>query len=269
MSSTPYQSQPALNLSIREGVLTLANTDAPWNRMGQNYMDALEEAVAKAAVDPAVRALVFTSDGNQNFSVGMDLHQVAEVMERPAQLEAMLAQRQRVLDMIESMAKPSIATLFGHCLGGGLELPLACHFRLAADTGTQMGLPELELGVIPAWGGTVRLTRCVGRSHAMDMILRARTIDGVEALRIGLVHAIHPLQALKGATHSLALELAAKPRQAMAAAMQCIDAADQLALNDALALERRLVLASAGSPAQREGFAAFMEKRKPDFSSFA
>lgn len=234
--------------------------------MGQAYMDALEVALIQAAANPEVRVLVFTAYGEANFSVGMDLHQVAALMQAPPALEALLAQRQRVLGMIESMGKPSIATLFGHCLGGGLELPLACHFRLAADTGARIGLPELELGVIPAWGGTVRLTRCVGRAHALDMILRARKIDGAEALRIGLVQAVHPLQSLKAAAHALARELAAMPPQAMAAAMQCIDAADQLDSGDALALERRWVLAIAGSPAQREGFAAFAEKRKPDFN---
>ena len=85
-----------------------------------------------------------------------------------------------MLAAIENLAKPSIATLFGYCLGGGLELPLACHFRLAASEGAKIGLPELDLGTVPAWGGTARLTRCVGRDHALDMILRAKKIDGPE-----------------------------------------------------------------------------------------
>jgi enoyl-CoA hydratase len=239
--------------------------NAPWNQMGQDYMDALELAVTQAAANPAVRALVFTAEGEQNFSVGMDLREVAKLMQRPAHLEVMLAQRQRVLDMIESMGKPSIATLFGHCLGGGLELPLACHFRLAADTGARIGLPELELGVIPAWGGTVRLTRCIGMARTLDLILRARKIDGEEALRIGLVQSLHPVGVLKDAAHALALELAAMPRQAVAAAMQCVAAVGDLSQSEALALERRHVLACAGSVAQLEGFAAFAEKRRPNF----
>jgi len=234
--------------------------------MGQDYMDALELALQQAAVNPQVRVLVFTADGEQNFSVGMNLHEVAKLMQKPVLLEAMLAQRQRVLGMIGSMGKPSIATLFGHCLGGGLELPLACHFRLAADSGASIGLPELELGVIPAWGGTVRLTRLVGQARALDMILRARKIDGEEALRIGLVQSLHPVQTLKQAAHALALELAAMPRQAVAAALECVAAAEDGSPSDALALERRLVLQCAGSAAQQEGFAAFAEKRRPDFT---
>ncbi len=84
----------------------------------------------------------------------------------------MLDQRLRVLSMIEQLDKPVIATMFGYCLGGGLELPLACHFRLAATEGARIGLPELDLGTVPAWGGTARLTRTVGRAHALDLILR-------------------------------------------------------------------------------------------------
>ena len=152
-------------------MLTLTNTDAPWNRMSLDYMDAVEHAVRQAASDPQVRVLVFTAQGDENFSVGMDLKQIAERMADTQALEQLLDQRLRVLAMIESLEKPSIATLFGYCLGGGLELPLACHFCLAADTGASIGLPEVELGVVPAWGGTARLTRCVGRDQALDQML--------------------------------------------------------------------------------------------------
>ena len=91
-----------------------------------------------------------------------------------------------VLEMIENGGTPAIATFFGFCLGAGLELPLACHLRIAADTGAKIGLPEMDLGSVPAWGGSARLPRAVGRQHALDMILRARKIDGREALAMGL-----------------------------------------------------------------------------------
>ena len=124
--------------------------------------------------------------------------------------------------MIEDMDKPSVATLFGNCLGGGLELPLACHFRLAADSGASIGLPELELGTVPAWGGSARLPRRVGRDRALDMILRVRKVDGPEALRIGLVQFIHPLAELKDAAMSLARELAARPPIAVAGVLRAV-----------------------------------------------
>ena len=181
--------QTALLVDLTDGVLTLTNNDAPRNRMSFAYMDALEEQVIRAGEDPDVRVLVFTAEGTDHFSVGMDLKQL--MAEGPKRgVDNVLDQRRRVLGMIENLPKPSIATLFGYCLGGGLELPLACHFRFAAATGAQIGLPELDLGTVPAWGGTARLVRTVGRDHALDMILRAKKIDGPRALEIGLVQEV-------------------------------------------------------------------------------
>jgi len=160
---------------LKEGVLTLTNNAAPMNAMGLEYMDALEQAVTGAADDPEVRVLVFTASGDKNFSVGMDLKQLMQGAADRG-IDTLLDQRLQVLSAIENMGKPSVVTLFGYCLGGGLELPLACHFRLAATTGARIGLPELDLGTVPAWGGTARLTRCVGRDHALDLILRAKKL---------------------------------------------------------------------------------------------
>lgn len=249
------------------GVLTLINNDAPYNRMSLAYMDALEAAVQEAATDDSIRALVFTGAGEANFSVGMNLKQLfsPEVSTRGG-IDAVLDQRLRVLAMIESMDKPSIATLYGNCLGGGLELPLACHFRLAAESGAQIGLPELELGTVPAWGGTARLTRCVGRDRALDMILRARKIDGIEALRIGLVQSLHPLTDLKTAAHHLARELAAMPPVAVAGVLRCVVGLGDAPLAEAIAEERRAVKRCAATSDQQEGMRAFMEKRRPVFT---
>ena len=248
------------------GVLTLSNNDAPINRMTFEYMDALEAAVNDAANDPSVRALVITAEGDRNFSVGMDLKQLQAGAAARGGPEAVFDQRLRVLATIESMDKPSIATLFGYCLGGGLELPLACHFRLAAAEGSRIGLPELDLGAVPAWGGTARLTRCVGRDHALDMILRAKKISGPEALQIGLVQEVHPLDALKAAAHALAQELAAMPPIAVAGVLRCVVGAAGAPLADALAAERAAVKSCAGTRDQAEGMRAFMEKRRPVFT---
>ena len=156
--------------------------------------------------------------------------------------------------------------LYGYCLGGGLELPLACHFRLAAAEGARIGLPELDLGTVPAWGGTARLTRCVGRDHALDMILRAKKISGPEALRIGLVHEVWPLDELFQRAHALAQELAAMPALAVAGVLRCVVGAGGKSLEEGIAEERRAVLATMGTPDQREGIQAFLEKRKPRFN---
>ncbi len=255
-----------LLLAYQDGVMILSINDAPWNRMSFAYMDALEQAVEEAASNPAVRALVFTAEGSANFSVGMDLKQMASEGLARGGWDAVLDQRRRVLARIESMDKPSVATLFGYCLGGGLELPLACHFRLAADTGAQIGLPEMDLGTMPAWGGTVRLTRCIGRDRALDMVLRARKIDGHEALRIGLVQSVHPIAELKAAALALAQELAEKPPLAVAGVLRCIVGAGESSLDKALDVERREFLRCASSNDQAEGMRAFAEKRKPLFT---
>ena len=248
------------------GVLTLSNNDAPINRMTFEYMDALEEAVDDAASDPNVRVLVITAAGDRNFSVGMDLKQLAKGAAARGGAEAVFDQRLRVLAAIENMDKPSIATLFGHCLGGGLELPLACHFRLAAAEGAKIGLPELDLGSVPAWGGTARLTRRVGRDHALDMILRAKKITGPEALRIGLVCEVHPLEELKAAAHALAKEIAAMPPVAVAGVLRSVVGAGAAPLEDALVEERAAVLRCGKTKDQIEGMRAFLEKRRPVFT---
>jgi|RhiMethySRZTD1v2_1073278.scaffolds.fasta_scaffold322072_2 enoyl-CoA hydratase/carnithine racemase len=254
-------------LITRHGaVMSFSVNDAPINRMSFAYMDALERALEEAAADSSVRALLFTAEGEANFSVGMDLKEAMREVPARGGWDTVLDQRLRVLARIESLDKPSVATMFGYCLGGGLELPLACHFRIAADTGSQIGLPEMDLGTVPAWGGSVRLTRCVGRDHALDMVVRARKIDGHEALRMGLVRSIHPIAELKTAAMALAQELAERAPLAVAGALRCIIGADERTLDEGLREERKAFLRCAASKDQAEGARAFFEKRKPVFT---
>ena len=230
-----------------------------------DFMDQLEVAMGELAADDSVRALLFRGSGDENFSVGMDLKQLPEGVRQKGSAEAVFDQRLRVLSMIENLSKPVIATLFGYCLGGGLELPLACHFRLAAAEGAKIGLPEMDLGSVPAWGGSVRLTRCVGRDHALDMILRARKISGEEAYRIGLANEVVTNAELKARAHALAVELAAMPAIAVAGVLETVVGCVEKTLEEGLAMERRAVLATMGTKDQQEGMRAFLEKRKPNF----
>jgi len=251
----------------RDGaVATLVINDAPRNRMSLAFMDALEAEVERLAGDAEVRAVVIRGAGEENFSVGMDLKQLPEGVAQKGSLDALFDQRLRVLAAIERLPKPVIAVLYGYCLGGGLELPLACHFRLAAAEGARIGLPELDLGTVPAWGGSARLARCVGRDHALDLILRAKKISGPEALRIGLVNEVWPIGELFGRAHELARELAAMPAVAVREMLRCIVGFEQRSLDESLADERRAVRATMGTPDQREGIQAFLEKRKPRFN---
>jgi enoyl-CoA hydratase/carnithine racemase len=251
----------------RDGAVeTLTINDPPRNRMGLAFMDALELEIDRLADDPGVRAVVIRGAGNEHFSVGMDLKQLPEGIERMGSPEAVFDQRLRVLAAIENLAKPVVAVLYGYCLGGGLELPLACHFRLGAEEGAKIGLPELDLGTVPAWGGSARLTRCVGRDHALDLILRAKKISGPEALRIGLVHEVWPLGELFARAHALATELAEKPAIAVAGVLRSVVGAGEKPLAEGIAAERRAVMSTMNTPDQREGIMAFLEKRKPRFN---
>jgi enoyl-CoA hydratase len=257
---------PALLVKRDGAVETLTINDPPRNRMGLDLMDSLEAEIARIADDAGVRAVVLRGSGNENFSVGMDLKQLPQGIERMGSAEAVFDQRLRVLSAIENLSKPVIAVLYGYCLGGGLELPLACHFRLAATEGAKIGLPELDLGTVPAWGGSARLTRCVGRDRALDMILRAKKISGPEALRIGLVNELWPIAELFDRAHDLAVELASQPVLAVAGMLRAVVGAGEKSLAEGIAEERRAVLATMGTPDQIEGIRAFLEKRKPRFN---
>lgn len=252
--------------SVTNNVATFSINGPPYNLMSLEYIDRLEEQLPEVLADDDIRAMVFTAEGLDHFSAGMDLKQIPQGVQKAGSPEAFFGQRHRVLDMIESGGKPSIVTLFGFCLGGGLELPLACHFRLAADEGAQIGLPEMDLGSVPAWGGSARLPRAVGRTYALDMILRGRKIDGNEAYRIGLVTEIVPIEDLKARAQALGEELAAQPRLAVKAMLDTIVGHETKTLEESMADEMRAAAANRGSPDSAEGMRAFMEKRKPVFN---
>ena len=250
----------------KEAVAILTINDAPYNRMSLDFMDQLEGMVNKISVDPSIRAVVLTASGLDNFSVGMNLKQLPEGIERKGSRDALFDQRLSVIEKIENMNKPWIVTLFGYCLGGGLEIPLGCHFRLAASEDAQIGLPELDLGAVPAWGGSARLAKCVGEHHAMDMILRSKKISGKRALEIGLVHEVWPLENLKDAAIQLAKELANQPAKAVESMMKVLVNSSDRSLKELIEEERQAVKDNSGTKDSLEGMTAFLEKRKPIFN---
>jgi enoyl-CoA hydratase len=261
----PMSTEPLL-VERRDAVAIVSINDPPWNRMSLAFMNELERQVAALARDDTVRAVVLTAAGDANFSVGMNLKELSRGAAEQGGFDALFDQRLRVLDAIEHMGKPWVVTLFGHCLGGGLEVPLACHFRLAAAEGAQIGLPEMHLGTVPAWGGSARLPRRIGRDRALDMILRAKTVSGPEALRIGLANEVWPNAELKTRAIALGEELAAQPRLAVQAMLRCLVDGETNTLAESLRDERAAVHATFGTPDQVEGITAFLEKRKPVFN---
>ncbi|MEM8921369.1 MAG: enoyl-CoA hydratase/isomerase family protein [Pseudomonadota bacterium] len=257
---------PAILVEQRGAVRIITINDAPWNLMSFEFMDELEAQVEELETDDSTRAIIITGDGDKNFSAGMNLKQLVSGVEARGGQFVVLDQRLRVLSKIENMGKPWIATLFGFCLGGGLELPLACHFRLAAQDSAQIGLPEMDLGSVPAWGGSARLSRCVGRDHALNMILRGRKISGPEAKEIGLVTEVLPNDQLKARALELAEELASMPRFAVKEMMRCIVGHETKTLEESIADERAAIHTTFDTADRLEGFSAFLEKRKPVFN---
>ena len=257
--------QPLL-IEIDDAVAIISINDAPFNRMTLEFIDQLEALVDKIAADDSIRAVVLTAQGLDNFSVGMNLKQLPEGIARAGSVDALLDQRLRVISAIETMHKPWVVTLFGYCLGGGLDVPLGCHFRLAATEGAQIGLPEMDLGSVPAWGGSARLSHCIGRDSAVDMVLRGKKISGPEALRIGLIHEVWPLAELKAQAKKLAHELAAQPAQAMQGMLKTIIGCEDKTLEQLQKDERNAVINCLDSPDSKEGMTAFLEKRKPRFN---
>ena len=258
-------SEPLL-FTVDDAVAIISVNDSPHNRMTLDFVDELESLVHDIAKDDGIRAVVITAEGLENFSVGMNLKQLQEGIQLAGDPNTFFDQRLRLIAAIENMGKPWIATLFGYCLGAGLELPLGCHFRLAAKEGAQIGLPEMDLGSVPAWGGSARLSKCVGRDHALDMILRGKKISGPEALRIGLVHEVWPLEELKQRAIDLAHELAAQPAAAVKGVMEVVVGSEDRNLDTLLKAERAAVMSTFGTPDQQEGMLAFLEKRKPVFN---
>jgi len=210
------------------GVATVVLDDAPNNAISLAMVDSLERLVAELGDDAGVRAIIITGSGDRAFSVGANIKEFGVAIESIG-LERFIAQRLAVIAAIENLGKPVIAAINGLCIGGGLELALGCHFRLASR-GARMGLPEIELGIVPAWGGTQRLTRTVGRAHALDMMLRAKLIEADEALAIGLVNSLHPADELGAAARALADELAAKAPLAVAGILKAVVGGGELSL---------------------------------------
>ena len=259
--------EPLLFTRLDDGVAVVSINDDPLNRMSLAVIERLEEVIELIAHDDEIRAFVVTGEGHSNFSVGMNLKELGTGLRDAGGVDAFFDRRLRLIRRIETLGTPSVATLFGHCLGGGLELPLGCTFRLAAAEGANIGLPEMHLGTVPAWGGTARLARCVGRNQALDMILRGKQLTGPEALEIGLVHEVWPLPELRDRAIALATQLAAQPRLAVAAVLATLVDAEDRTLEELLAAERRGVHRTLGSEDAEEGMRAFLEKRPPIFNA--
>ncbi|MFS0671060.1 enoyl-CoA hydratase-related protein [Peribacillus frigoritolerans] len=230
------------------------------NALNKATVDELQMAIRELEDDPNLRIIIITGAGEKAFVGGAD---IKELHER-TMLEALVPGMQKVFREIEQSSKVTIAIINGHALGGGCELALACDLRIAA-THAKIGLPELNLAIIPGAGGTQRLTRIVGKGRALEMILTGKLIDGREAERIGLVTQAVESNELKTAADQLVHSILSKGPLALKLAKMVVDKGQDVDLDTALMLEKLAQTVLFASKDKQEGTKAFLEKRKPNY----
>jgi enoyl-CoA hydratase/carnithine racemase len=247
--------------AVRHIVMTRAEKR---NAMNGEMVIALGEAFKEAANDESVRVVVVRGDGPM-FSSGMDLGNLHDLAGQAHMLRPFRAECIEAWNRLEEMTKPTIVQIHGACIGGAMELALACDMRvIAADA--LVGMPETRVGLIPDVGGSSRLPQVVGLGRAKELIMTGRLIDGTEAERIGLGNRVAPAEELEAATQSLVDELLACAPVAVGLAKRVMDASARPALTATLELEVAMQERCARSADYAEGATAFREKRPPQFS---
>ena len=244
----------------RRVALLRFNRPKQLNALNGQVMDELCGALEALDRDDAIRVMVVTGS-ERAFAAGADIGEMASA----SPIDMLRGNRIAQWDRVRRIGKPVIAAVAGWCLGGGCELAMALDLIIAAES-ARFGQPEINLGVIPGAGGTQRLTRAVGKSVAMEMILTGEPIDAREAHRLGLVARVVPNELLVEDALTLAAKIATKSPLALRMAKEAVNAAYEMSLTDALAHERRLFYLLFASEDQKEGMAAFLEKRDPDFT---
>jgi enoyl-CoA hydratase len=232
------------------------------NALNAAVIAELDRAIAEIERDPAVRGVVLTGAGPKAFVAGADIAEIAA--QGPIEGKGRALEGQRVFRRLERCGKPVVAAVNGFALGGGCELAMACHLRVAAE-GARFGQPEVKLGIGPGYGGTVRLPRLVGRGRALELLLTGQMIDAQEAFRIGLVNRVVPADRLLGESEQLLHTILENGPLAVRACLEAVDAGLDVGLEEALLLEANLFGVLSGTADMKEGTAAFLAKRKPEF----
>ncbi len=249
---------------IEDAIATITINHPPANALSLAVMQQLDAAVTALTADPAVKVMVLTGAGSV-FVAGADIRDVAQISSA-ARGRELTSHGQAIFDKIERSSKPVIAAINGlFCLGGGLELAMACHIRIAGDR-ARLGQPEIDLGIMPGFGGTQRLPRIVGPSKAAELILTGDKITAQEAKEIGLVNKVAPDAEVLKQAQGLAKKIASKGQAAVRAAMAGIHASLSGPLADGFKKESELFGALCETADMKEGIKAFLEKRQPKWS---
>lgn len=239
--------------------------ESKMNALNIALLQEIKEAVSMVQQDREVRGIIITGSGEKAFAAGADISEFAAFL--PEEAQKMSASGHEVMNAIENSVKPVIAAVNGFALGGGCELALACHFRLASEN-ARFGQPEVNLGVPPGYGGTQRLLHIVGKGRALHMLLTADAVDAQTALQWGLVSGVYPVNSLLEEALKLVGKLSTKSPQALSQVIECVNT---FYSNNISGMEKEIELFSASfqTPDFNEGTQAFLNKRKPDYGNTA
>ena len=246
-----------------EGIATITlNRPEALNAFNKEVVSEVLQALEDIRSDESVRVVILTGAGEKAFSAGADIKAMIGMNASKARELSLMGEK--LCLALENLEKPVIAALNGYALGGGLEVAMSCDLRIASEN-SRMGQTEINIGLIPGWGGTQRLTRLVGRTKAKEMVFTGKMIDAKTAEQLGIVNMVVPADKFREAVRQFALELASKAPVAIKVAKALIDKGAEIGLDSALALEREGFGVVASTEDLQEGVNAFTEKRKPVF----
>ena len=252
-----------LTFDLTDGVARVTvNRPDKLNALNAIVIAELGDAVTRIETDSAVRGVVVTGAGTKAFVAGADINELTEQGVTGGRTRALIGQQ--VFRRLERCGKPVIAAVNGFALGGGCELAMACHLRVASEN-AKFGQPEVKLGIAPGYGGTVRLPRLVGKARALELLLTGDMIDAEEARRIGLVNRVVPADRLLDEAEGMLRTILANGPLAVRACLEAVDAGSDMTIDQALLLEASYFGLLSATEDMREGTKAFAEKRKPAF----
>jgi len=258
-------SYQTLLLDVKDNIAVVTlNRPDKLNALNAQTINDLNSVFDELKDNEEVYVIVLTGSGEKAFVAGADIKELNKLDMISAKDFA--EKGQQVFSKIEKFDKPVIAAVNGFALGGGCELALACHIRLASDN-VKFGQPEVNLGIIPGYGGTQRLARLINTGRAMEYILTADMINADEAYRIGLVNKVYPQSELLDKAIEMAKKITVKGQQAIRLAMKAVKAVDEMSLKEGQNLEASLFALCCGTEDFKEGTSAFLEKRKPEFKN--
>ena len=253
-----------VRVSIEDRIATITIDHPPANAFNRQVVEELDAAFDEVTANEEVKAIIITGAG-QFFIAGADINEIYAVKDKPEEAKAFIERGKELFNKIEASRKPVIAAINGRfCLGGGTELAMACHIRIA-EAGVRIGQPEINLGIMPGWGGTQRLPRLVGKGKALEMLLTGDHITAQEAYRIGLVNKVVPVGQVIREAKGVAKRIASKSALPIAAIIEAVNEGLEKDLRSGLEVETRQFLSLQGSEDMEEGLKAFLEKRKPVF----